>query len=316
MREEIYNEFIKQMKRKSIDIRSNVLLKPYTSLQIGGIAKLFYEPSTVDEIRWIIQAAKALDIAYYVIGNGSNVLVNDQGVDGLVLVTKTNFKKIAICNETQIYAQAGATLMDVCRFACEHQLSGLEFAWGIPATVGGASYMNAGAYGGEIKDVLLFCTYLDEYGNIVTLANEHLNFSYRSSIFNERNVIILEAIFSLEHGNRDTIQAQMDVLLKRRESKQPLEYPSAGSTFKRPKDNYASALIEQAGLKGYQLGNAMVSAKHAGFIINYNQASSDEFLKLINTVKYIVKEKTGYDLHCEIKLIGFQDAKQSDILKK
>lgn len=303
VKEEMGKMFLDVMKDKGYNVREYVDLKDYTSLQIGGLARFFSEPYHIEEIKELITTAKELQIPFFVLGNGSNILVSDHGFDGLIIVTKTNMNTIEVSG-THIKASAGAMLKDVCVRAYEESLTGLEFAYGIPATVGGAVYMNAGAYGGEIKDVLLKCTYLSEDGEIHTMYKDELNFSYRHSYFSDTRDIVLEAEFALDIGKPESIKEIMDDLLNRRKTKQPLEYPSAGSTFKRPEGNYASALIEQSGLKGFQHKNAMVSDKHAGFVINHNQASFGEFIELIEIVKEVVKTKTGYELECEVRIIG------------
>lgn len=298
------DKYIEKINAEGYKVQENVALKDYTSLQIGGPARIFAEPYSIQEIKTLIVYAKQFSIPFYILGNGSNVLVSDNGFQGLIIVTKTNFNQILVEDEVTIIAQAGASLKDVCETALKHRLSGMEFAYGIPATVGGAIYMNAGAYGGEIKDILISCTYMDQAGNFYTLHSDELYFSYRHSFFIDKNVVILEATFGLGLGEQERIESLMDDLLAQRKSKQPLEYPSAGSTFKRPEGNYASALIEQAGLKGYRHKNVMVSDKHAGFVINHEQATSLEFLELIAIIKQEVKAKTDYDLECEVRIIG------------
>ncbi|MFV0381255.1 MAG: UDP-N-acetylmuramate dehydrogenase [Breznakia sp.] len=295
--------FIQTQKKAQYQVKENISIKAYTSLHIGGNVRLFVEPKSVDELSCTIQNAKRYEIPYFIIGNGSNVLFSDQGFNGLIIVTKSRLTKLFLVDETSIIAQAGVSLKSVCEFALQHHLTGLEFAYGIPATVGGAVFMNAGAYGGEIKDVLYSCTYLDGEGKLQTIQNEAMDFSYRHSFFSDKKVVILEACFVLVKGDVKKIKERMEELLALRKSKQPLEYPSAGSTFKRPLGNYASALIEQAGYKGFRHKRAMVSAKHAGFVINHANATSEEFLELIEIVKKGVKEKTGYELECEIRII-------------
>lgn len=296
------NKFKTEIKKMKYQIKENIVLKSYTSLHIGGKALLMSTPNSIEEIKSVIITAKQCNIPYFILGNGSNVLIDDLGFNGLIIVTKTNFKSISI-NKDIISADAGANLKDVCLAAYNSSLSGLEFAYGIPATVGGAVYMNAGAYGGEIKDIIIECTYLDYEGNIHTLTKDQLNLSYRHSFFSNKNYVILQAKFKLNLSKKNEIKEKMDDYINRRMIKQPLEYPSAGSTFKRPKGNYASALIEQSGLKGFKHKNAMVSDKHAGFVINHNNANSKEFLELIDIIKKIVKEKTGYKLETEILII-------------
>lgn len=304
LKEAVVHEFIQEITKKGYGIKENIPLKIYTSLEIGGPARLLAEPQTIAEIQCLVKVAKRLHIPFYVVGNGSNILASDAGFSGLIIVTTTHFHQVQIEDEQTLVAQSGATLKKVCQIALANRLSGLEFAWGIPASVGGATYMNAGAYGGEIKDVLMSCTYMDREGNFYILQNEQLNFAYRHSFFSGKEVVILETKFYLQQDEPEKIKRKMDALLLRRKAKQPLEYPSAGSTFKRPVGNYASALIEQAGLKGFQHKRAMVSDKHAGFVINHNQATSEEFIELIEIVKRVVKAKTGYDLECEVRIIG------------
>lgn len=296
--------FLLATKNMGYIISINKSLKEYTSLKIGGNAHFLSEPYSIEEIQTVISSAKHYEIPYHVIGNGSNILVMDEGFDGLVIVTKSNFNQIEMEDETTIRAQSGIALADVCLLAYHESLTGIEFAWGIPASVGGACYMNAGAYGGEIKDILKSCTFLDEEGNLHTFSNEEMQFSYRHSYCNDKNMCILEATFSLSKGDKEVIKKVMDDLIYRRASKQPLEYPSAGSTFKRPVGNYASKLISECGLKGYRVGDAMISEKHAGFVINYHQATSEHFLMLIDDVRRMVKEETGFVLEPEIKMIG------------
>lgn len=241
---------------------------------------------------------------YYFMGNASNVLVSSKGYDGAIILISDNLNKIELVSQDIIYCEAGATLSRLCKFALKNSLSGLEFAYGIPGTVGGSIYMNAGAYGGEIKDVLKTCTFMDECGEIKTLPADMLDLSYRHSIFTDTEMCILSGTFCLKKDNPDQIKTLMEKYLSSRKEKQPLEFPSAGSTFKRPKGNYASALIEQCGLKGFCVGGAMVSEKHSGFIVNVGNATSDDVLKLIEQVQSIVLNKTGYMLECEIKKIG------------
>lgn len=300
-------KFISSAKACGYIIQENVFLKGYTSLQIGGPARLFSEPYSIAEIQFLVKRCKALDIPFYVLGNGSNTLVLDNGFQGLILVSKTNLNHMGVQDATNIVVQAGASLKAVCEFAYLHALSGIEFAYGIPASVGGAIFMNAGAYGGEIKDILIDCTYMDEEGELHLLKSDELFFSYRHSFFSDKKVVILEATFGLWEGNKVKIKELMYDLLARRKKSQPLEYPSAGSTFKRPVGNYASALIEQAELKGYIHHGAMVSSKHAGFVINHKQATSREFMELIEIIQDTVKKKTGYTLECEIRIIGNEE---------
>lgn len=294
--------FLNALKKVHIEVLHNIELKPYTSLHIGGKARYFYEPSNIKEIQMLIKCANAYDIAYCIVGNGSNILVHDEGYDGLMIVMPTKFHQIEV-HDTQIIAQAGASLKDACEAAYEHGLAGMEFAYGIPATCGGSAYMNAGAYGGEIKDILVSCEYIDEEGELQCICNEDMHFRYRHSIFTDRSLCVVSVVFQLQHGNPLEIRTQMDTLMEKRKSRQPLEYPSAGSTFKRPMGSYASLLIAECGLKGYQCGDAQVSQKHAGFLINLGNATSYDFLALIEHVRDIVYEQTGILLECEVRIL-------------
>lgn len=294
---------IKQLLQdKRISVKSKVALKEYTTLHIGGFANLLIEPETIEEIRYTLELSKLYEIPYLILGNGSNTLISDHGFDGIVIVLKTNFHHIHKEGK-RVHAQSGADLKEVCLFACEHSLSGLEFAYGIPGSSGGTAYMNAGAYGGEVGDVISSCTYLDEFGELCTSSRHELAFSYRHSSFSHRNICILEVVYELKEGNQDSIKLQMDENMRKRTEKQPLEYFSAGSTFKRPQGNYASKLINDCGLKGYAHGDARVSEKHAGFLVNTGNASFQDFMLLIDDVKKVVHDKTGYDLECEVKII-------------
>lgn len=291
------------LREHQIHFFSDKLIKDYTTLKIGGKADYLIEVENTDQIETIMKYIRQYNAPYLILGNGSNVLVDDDGFRGIVIVLSKKFNNI-IVEGTDIVCEAGANLKKVCEIALEHCLSGLEFAYGIPGSIGGAVYMNAGAFDGEIKDILSEVLYLDEEGNIQQEECKIEEFSYRKSKYTNRKGCILEARFKLIYKNYDEIKTKMDDLMKRRVSKQPLEYPSAGSVFVRPSGNYASALIEQCGLKGKQIGGAMVSTKHAGFLINYDNATCEEFKKLIHYVQEEVEKQTGYKLECEIKIIG------------
>lgn len=278
-------------------------LKDYTTLKIGGPAWYILEVCTKDEINKIIEFAKRCNIPYTVLGNGSNILVMDKGYDGAVIVLSRKYKKIVVENNF-IRCEAGANLMDVCEVARDAHLTGMEFAYGIPGTVGGAVYMNAGAFDGEIKDIVKEASYIDEAGNQFKLLLKSEDFSYRTSIFTGKTHCITEVIFELKGGNIEEIYNKMIDIYYRRVQKQPLDYPNAGSFFKRPVGNYASALIDQCGLKGKSYGGAMVSMKHAGFLINVDHATSEDFLNLANQVIQIVHAQTGIELEKEIKILS------------
>ena len=237
------------------------------------------------------------------IGNGSNLLINDNGFYGIVFKLDGDFKQISIVDENTIKCGTGTTLAKLCKFALDHNLSGLEFAWGIPGSVGGAAFMNAGAYGGEMKDVLEASAYIAPDGTLGTFTAEEMNLSYRHSVYSENNYIITSITVKLKPDSYEAIRGRMDDFMGRRKDKQPLEYPSAGSVFKRPEGYYAGGLIEECGLKGCQIGGAQVSEKHAGFIINKGGAACEDVCGLIKHIQDTVFEKKGVLLECEIKRI-------------
>ena len=295
-------EFENELIKADIAFHKDISLKDYTTIKIGGKAQYLVEIGHVEEIIMIIDKANKYNIPHMIMGNGSNILFMDEGYKGIVVVLGRQFSKISH-NGFLVEVQAGALLKDVCEYVYQHSLSGLEFAYGIPGSIGGAVYMNAGAYGGEIKNVIKAVSYLDENGKLITQEMMADDFSYRKSPFTDRNVSIVKVTLKLSYGTKANIQAIMDDNMNKRILKQPLEYPSAGSVFKRPIGNYASALIEECGLKGLQVGGAMVSKKHAGFLINYHQSTSKDFITLMNKVKEEVKSQKGYDLEYEIKII-------------
>jgi len=286
-----------------MDFSMNTALKQYTSFRIGGPCPLLVEPSNEEQLCVLIQKLQDEHFPYFVLGKGSNVLFGDKGYQGIIVHIGKQFDEIRLVGDNQIFCQSGASLAQLCTFAQRHGLTGLEFAYGIPGSVGGAVYMNAGAYGGEMKDVVAECSAVDTGGNLITYDSDALEFGYRHSVFSENNAVITSVVFTLELDKKEAVKAKMDDLMNRRKTKQPLEYPSAGSTFKRPEGNYASALVDQCGLKGQSVGGAMVSEKHAGFIINYDNATCQDVLDLIRLVQQEVKAKTGYDLECEVKVI-------------
>ena len=272
----------------------------HTTFKIGGNAPLYIEVNKPSQLSQIVKLCKEENVEYFILGNGSNLLVSDKGVDYVVICLKGDFKNISLLDNNTLYCGAGASLASLCREAEKNGLSGLEFAWGIPGTVGGAAYMNAGAYGGEMKDVVYSVHHIDKDGNLGTIKSSDLNFSYRHSIYKENGYIIIGITVKLKLDNKNEIRNRMDDFMDRRKSKQPLEYPSAGSVFKRPEGNYAGTLIEQCGLKGKTIGGAQVSEKHAGFIINIGGATCNDVQQLIEHIQSTVKEKTGYILEREI----------------
>lgn len=280
-----------------------VSMKNYTSFKVGGPAELFLSPEDAGQTAKLVRFCEKEEIPVFVLGKGSNLLVSDRGIKGAVIYTGKQCG-ISLVDENTVRAQSGASLAQLCTFALENSLSGLEFAYGIPGTVGGAVFMNAGAYGGEMKDVLLNSEYVSTDGTSGELDNEAMELSYRHSAYENNNLVITAASVRLAPADRNEIKSTMNDILARRKEKQPLEYPSAGSTFKRPEGNFAGALIEQCGLKGVSVGGAQVSEKHAGFIINRGGATAADILSLIKHVQARVKAQTGVSLETEIRLIG------------
>lgn len=297
---EIYRQLVAMVSAENIVVDQP--LKEYTYTRLGGKADFFVTPETYEQVQQIIQFANREQIPFTLLGNGSNLIIRDGGIRGIVMnLAKLNGMHVT---GTKLVAQAGAEIIHVSRKALKHELTGLEFACGIPGSVGGALYMNAGAYGGEIKDVLESTVVADRHGNIITLQAEELDLSYRTSNIPDHGYIVLEATFQLAEGNYDDIKAVMDDLTYKRESKQPLEYPSCGSVFKRPPGYYAGKLIQDSGLQGKQIGGAEVSRKHAGFIINKDNCTAKDYIALIHYVQQKVKEKFGVTLEREVRIIG------------
>ena len=271
-----------------------------TSFKTGGPCAVRLSPNSVDQLKDIINKANELSVAFVVLGNGTNVLVTDEGLEKAVIIIGDQMASISLDGEDTICFSAGTNLVSLCRFALENSLSGLEFAFGIPGTCGGAIFMNAGAYGGEMKDVLTEITHLTPDMKIETIPAEKADLSYRHSVYKENGCIILSAKVKLKKDTRENIKGRMDDFLGRRKDKQPLEYPSAGSTFKRPEGYFAGALIEQCNLKGKTVGGAQVSEKHAGFVINKGCATSADILQLIDLIRETVKTETGVTLEPEV----------------
>lgn len=278
-------------------------MKKHTTFRLGGPADFFLCPSDVNQIPEIIHICREEGIPWFVLGNGSNLLVSDQGYRGVVIQIYKNMNQITV-EGTRIYAQAGALLSAVSKKAMEAGLTGMEFASGIPGTLGGAAVMNAGAYGGEMKDILVSVTVLTDEGEQKVLKAEELNLGYRTSIIKERGYIVLDGVLQLQAGNRDAIKTRMEELKVQRVTKQPLEYPSAGSTFKRPEGYFAGKLIEDAGLRGYRVGGAQVSEKHCGFVINTGDAATSDVVQLIHNVQNIIWNKFKVKLEPEVKFLG------------
>lgn len=294
---------IRQLSRKyGAELTFNTELSGFTSFKIGGPCTAMLRVNSSECLHEAICVCKSENIRFLVLGRGSNVLFSENGFDGLIILLGSEFSEITV-NGNEIVCQAGATLLSVCLKARDFGLAGLEFAYGIPGTVGGALFMNAGAYGGEMKNVVSSCRFIDENGNENTLSANDMKLSYRSSIFSQRKYVISEVTFMLSEADRTTITERMNELMERRRSKQPLEYPSAGSTFKRPEGDFASRLIEASGLKGFTCGGAQVSEKHSGFVINKYDATFDDVMNVINGVKEKVKQDSGIALECEVIII-------------
>ena len=278
-------------------------MKKHTTFRIGGPADYFIVPTEIEEIRAVVSLCEEMGMPYYVIGNGSNLLVADKGFRGVILQIYKAMNQVKIEGNV-ITAQAGASLAQIAKEALEHALTGFEFAAGIPGTLGGAVRMNAGAYGGEIKDILTKATVLTKEGEVVELSKEELEFGYRTSIIERTGQIVLKAEIELSPGKREEIKAVMDDLRKKRVSKQPLEFPSAGSTFKRPEGHFAGKLIQDAGLKGFRIGGAQVSEKHSGFVINTGNATASDVVELMRQVNEKVTDMFGVSLEPEVRRIG------------
>ena len=274
----------------------------HTTFKIGGAARLVTEPKSANEIAQIVQKCNELGVRYMAIGNGSNLLVDDGGIDACVILLGKNFSDVRLLDDTTIYAEAGAQLIKVCRLALEEGLTGLEFAYGIPGSCGGAAFMNAGAYGGEMKDVLYKCDHITADGEKGELCGDELDLSYRHSAYYNNGCIVTGLYLKLKKGSKDEIKAKMDDLLGRRKDRQPLEFPSAGSTFKRPEGYFAGALIEECNLKGATVGGAQVSEKHAGFVINKGGATCRDVLDLCKKVSDTVYKNKGVKLEMEIRV--------------
>lgn len=274
----------------------------HTTFKIGGNARVMAFPSTDEQAQSVIKFCAENDIRFLPVGNGSNLLVSDNGINACVICFTSDFSKVRLEDENVIFAQSGAPLMKLCRFALENSLSGLEFAYGIPGSCGGAAFMNAGAYGGEMKDVLFKCEHVDKNGNKGFLKGDALELSYRHSAYYNNGCTITGIYVKLKKGNKEEIKAKMQDFISRRRAKQPLEYPSAGSTFKRPPGYFAGALIEECGLKGKSVGGAQVSEKHAGFVINKGGATCSDVLELCRFCSDTVYKQKGVKLEMEIRV--------------
>ena len=284
-------------------VRVDEPMKRHTTFRIGGPADYFLLPSSEEELSGILKICKNEELPYFILGNGSNLLVSDEGYRGVIIQLYRNYGDITV-KGNEIHATAGALLSQIAVAAKNASLTGFEFAGGIPGTLGGAVVMNAGAYGSEICNVLSRAKVMTTEGEILELPAEELELGYRTSCIPKKNYIVLEAVFELTKGSKEAISSQMRELAGKRREKQPLEYPSAGSTFKRPEGYFAAKLIEDAGLKGFSVGGAMVSEKHSGFVINYNDATASDVMELCRQVREKVKALSGVELEMEVKRLG------------
>ncbi len=295
---------INELNSNKIAYKLDEPMSKHTSFKTGGNASVFVDIEDYNTLGKVLRLCNETKTDIFVLGKGSNLLVSDDGIrDRAVIHLSTDFADMKLLDETTIEVEAGASLASLCKFALANSLTGLEFAYGIPGSVGGAAYMNAGAYGGEMKDVVTKVNHLDRKGNIGSYSGDELDFSYRHSAYSDSDLIITSVIVKLEKGDKAEIEAHMTDVMSRRVEKQPLEYPSAGSVFKRPEGYFAGALIEQSGLKGKRIGGAMVSEKHAGFIINYDNATTTDVTDLIKYCQKTVFDKFGVELHTEIKFV-------------
>lgn len=284
-------------------VKENENMANHTTFKCGGNASVYIAPNSIDELVKVLEVLRQENYPHMVIGNGSNLLVKDEGYKGAIVEVDKKISEIDVRGEEMI-VEAGAKLSKVATVAMENDLAGFEFAHGIPGNMGGAVVMNAGAYGGEMKDVLKWVKVVDKNGEIKTLENEELELGYRTSRVMKEKMIVLEACIKLELGIMGEVADVMALLMSKRKASQPLEYPSAGSTFKRPEGYYAGKLVQDSGMKGYRVGDAMVSEKHSGFVINCGNATSTEVIQVIKDVQAKVKEEFGVDLEPEVRIIG------------
>ena len=287
----------------SDNVYRNEPMRKHTTFRIGGPADFYLCPHSAKEIQKTVAICREEELPYFILGNGSNLLVSDQGYRGVVIQLWKNVSDILV-EGCRIRAKAGASLAKIAGEALDEGLTGMEFAAGIPGTLGGAVVMNAGAYGGEMKDILQEALVMDEQGEIFTLKKEELHLGYRTSIIKEKGYIVLAAALELKPGDRKEIKEKMDELKQRRVEKQPLDMPSAGSTFKRPEGYFAGKLIMDAGLRGFSVGGAQISEKHCGFVVNTGKATANDVLTLIREVQKRVRDKFGVELETEVKFLG------------
>ena len=301
MKLDFYNQLVNSIDKERVLVEEP--MKKHTTFRVGGNADYFVMPQNGEEVKNIVTLCKEAQMPYYILGNGSNLLVGDKGYRGVIIQIYKEMNGIEVEGD-KVKAQAGALLSRVGTAALEAELTGFEFAAGIPGTVGGAVVMNAGAYGGEMKDIIANATVLTQDGDIITINKEDLELGYRTSVIAKKGYVVLEAEYQLQKGDKEVIRARMDELKLQRVTKQPLEYPSAGSTFKRPEGYFAGKLIQDAGLRGFQVGGAQVSEKHCGFVINKDQATAADIRELMQQVSDKVMQEFGVKLEPEVKTLG------------
>ncbi|MGN1340707.1 MAG: UDP-N-acetylmuramate dehydrogenase [Oscillospiraceae bacterium] len=289
-------------RRLGISCEYDHILAPHTSMKIGGKCDLFLRVTDEASLKEVLTVCREDRLPHFILGKGSNLLISSEGFRGCVIALTSGERDISVSGNT-ITAWAGASLYSVCLAALENSLTGLEFAYGIPGSLGGALYMNAGAYGGEMKDVVTSCRYIDENGGIREMSAAEMQLAYRSSVFSQRDYVITSVTMVLHPGEKTAIKSRMEELMQRRRDKQPLEFPSCGSTFKRPEGYFAAALIEECGLKGYSVGGAQVSPKHSGFVVNTGGATFEDVIAVVNEVKRVVLEQKGVQLECEMLIL-------------
>lgn len=296
--------FEQKLKLIGCEVLENEPMSKYTSFKIGGPADYFVKVANENDLLKFLSLSREYSIPFFLLGNGSNLLISDKGIEGCVVKLEGDFNSITLNQDGTVTAGAATLLSQLARFSMNESLSGLEFASGIPGTVGGAVYMNAGAYGGQMSDVVQSCLHVSLDGKVGRREKNQLDFGYRKSVYVETCDIILSVDLKLNRSDKNSIKKTMSELLSSRKEKQPLSFPSAGSVFKRPKGNFAGTLIEKCGLKGTSVGGAKVSEKHAGFIVNTGNATSKDVCDLIKKIQETVADKAGVDLHCEVKFIG------------
>jgi len=296
------NVFYEHFEEESLLINAN--MSEHTSFKVGGAADLMVMPTNADEIKRAISLCKESSVPYFVMGKGSNFLVRDAGFRGVVINLSKRLEKVEQIDDTTLRAEAGISLAKLAGFAADLSLAGLEFSSGIPGSLGGALYMNAGAYDYDMSGVVSCASLIDEGGNEIVMQVEEMALGYRTSIFHNKKYIVKDCILKLQAGDKDAIKAKMLELNNRRKTSQPLDLPSAGSTFKRPLGYYAAKLIDESGLKGFSVGGAMVSEKHAGFVVNYNNATASDILALMKHIQNTVFEKFGVALVAEVEVLG------------